>query len=476
MQSLVIIIIFVVAGLVCFALGRSNKSMPVWAAFAASLAALALSINVCVSLAAGGSDVVSYPWLSDFGARLTFESSKTGGLMVLLTSICSALLCLFMLNKNVERSNTFYGLLMLSMAGLVGVFTANNALVFYIFWELALIPVYFLANMYGGERRQAVSFKFFIYTFAGSLLLLLGLIYLYSINPENSFEWASLTKARVLISPTTQSWLFWLMFVAFAIKMPIFPFHTWQPDAYEQTYTPVTIVLSALMVKMGLWAVLHWLQPIVPAAFHQWQNAVIILCLIGIIYASILAMLQKDMKRVIAYSSIAHIGLMCAAIFSENTGATQGAIVQMFNHGINILGMWLLLLYVEERTNTRELSKLGGLATNNSSFAIFLVLITLANVALPLTNGFAGELMMFSGIFSSGTPHPKVYTILAGLGVILSAVYSLNLVQKIAYGEAKFDSHAKFSLSANEFIALGLIVAMILIFGFYPQALINFVK
>jgi NADH-quinone oxidoreductase subunit M len=361
MQSLVIIIIFVVAGLVCFALGRSNKSMPVWAAFAASLAALALSINVCVSLAAGGSDVVSYPWLSDFGARLTFESSKTGGLMVLLTSICSALLCLFMLNKNVERSNTFYGLLMLSMAGLVGVFTANNALVFYIFWELALIPVYFLANMYGGERRQAVSFKFFIYTFAGSLLLLLGLIYLYSINPENSFEWASLTKARVLISPTTQSWLFWLMFVAFAIKMPIFPFHTWQPDAYEQTYTPVTIVLSALMVKMGLWAVLHWLQPIVPAAFHQWQNAVIILCLIGIIYASILAMLQKDMKRVIAYSSIAHIGLMCAAIFSENTGATQGAIVQMFNHGINILGMWLLLLYVEERTNTREYLSLAAL-------------------------------------------------------------------------------------------------------------------
>jgi NADH-quinone oxidoreductase subunit M len=477
MQALIIIIITIIAAVICFGSGKSARTLSSGISLLASIASLGLAISIVVNIGSGQVDQIDIPWLTDFGANLSFMATKVGALMVLLTSITFVLISLATWQKDIKNPGTFYGLMLLSMAGLVGVFMASNALLFYFFWELALIPVYFLANMYGGARRQAVSFKFFIYTFVGSLLMLVALIYLYSVNNEQSFAWSSLTKLSSTISPSAQSWLFWLMFVAFAIKMPIFPLHTWQPDAYEQTFTPVTIVLSALMVKMGLFAVLHWLQPILPVAFHQWQNAIIVFCIIGIIYSSILAMVQQDMKRVVAYSSIAHIGLMCAAVFSENNIATQGAVLQMFNHGINILGMWLLLYYVEDRMGTRQLNKLGGMAKGNASFAIFLVLITLANVALPLTNGFAGEFMMFNGIFSSATAHPITYTVLAGLGVILSAVYSLNLVQKIAFGvPVSAAQEVAHKFSAGEFIALTIVVGLILIFGFYPQALINFIS
>ncbi|HNF71254.1 MAG TPA: NADH-quinone oxidoreductase subunit M, partial [Chitinophagaceae bacterium] len=249
---------------------------------------------------------VNHAWIETLGARFNMALHPGDGLalmMVLLTSIGFPFIFLYQLNKDQDRPKTFYSLMLWVQSGLLGVFLAKDALLFYIFWEVALIPVYFLASMYGGERRKAVSFKFFIYTFSGSLLMLLGLLYVYIQTPIHSFDWDSMLSAGKAIPATTQHILFWFMFVAFAIKMPVFPFHTWQPDAYEESAAPVTMVLSAFMVKMGLFAVVRWLMPVVPEAASFWMNLVIALSVCGIVYASLMALVQTNLKRMLAYSS-----------------------------------------------------------------------------------------------------------------------------------------------------------------------------
>ena len=268
-----------------------------------------------------------------------------------------------------------------------------------------------------------------------------------------------------------QVWVFALMFVAFAIKMPIFPFHTWQPDTYEQSPTPVTIILSALMVKMGLYAVLRWLIPVLPAGVAYWSGSVIMLSVIGIVYASCIAIVQTDMKRLIAYSSIAHMGLMCAVAFTHTSVGMHGVILQMFNHGINIAGMWLIVSMVENRWGTRDMTKLGGMASSAPRMAIAFVIISLASVALPLTNGFIGEFMMFNGLFGT-TQCEHLTMVFAGLGVILGAVYTLNMIQKTTYGETVAMNVAA-DMSLNELLGVVVIVGAIIFFGVYPKPLLD---
>ena len=352
-------------------------------------------------------------------------------------------------------------------------FLAKDALLFYLFWEVALIPVYFLSSMYGGPNRIPVTFKFFVYTFVGSLVMLVALLIIYNHTPVHSFSWDAFVSVGRSLPEADQSWLFWMLFIAFAIKMPVFPFHTWQPDAYEQSATPVTVVLSAIMVKMGLFAVVRWLLPIIPLGSIHWMNVVLLLCIIGVVYASCMAMVQTNIKRLIAYSSIAHIGLMCAAIFSysNNLLGAQGAYIQMFNHGINIMGLWILVSIVENRLGTQDLREMGGIAKIAPRFTIALVLISLANIALPLTNGFVGEFMMLNGLFNSISTYRMVFTIVAGLGVILSAVYTLGMIQKVAYGELNEKTASMKDLTMNEWIILLVIMGIILFLGFYPNAL-----
>jgi NADH-quinone oxidoreductase subunit M len=274
------------------------------------------------------------------------------------------------------------------------------------------------------------------------------------------------------LDPVTQQWLFWLIFIAFAIKMPIFPFHTWQPDTYEQSPTSVTIILSALMVKMGLFSVIRWLLPVVPEGVAFWSNTIIILSIIGIIYASCIAIVQTDMKRLIAYSSIAHMGLMSAAAFSQTSTGMHGLMVQMFNHGINITGMWLIVSMIEQRWGTRDMTKLGGMAISAPKMAIAFVIISFANIGLPLTNGFVGEFMLFNGLFQSPSPYHITYMVLAGLGVILGAVYTLNMVQKTTYGNTVGMTIQK-DLSVNEYVGLAVIIGIILMLGVYPKPLLD---
>jgi len=254
--------------------------------------------------------------------------------------------------------------------------------------------------------------------------------------------------------------------------MPVFPFHTWQPDTYEQSPTPVTMILSGIMVKMGVFGVIRWLVPVLPEGAHMWTDVAIVLSIIGIIYASCIAMVQSDLKRLIAYSSIAHIGLMSAAIFSHTEQGMQGVLLQMFNHGINIIGLWIIVEIIQQRFHIKNMDELGGIAQKAPRMAIFLVIISLANIGLPLTNGFVGEFLMFSGLFQ----YNHWFMAVAGLGIILAAVYTLNMIQKVMFGNANALTETATDLQPSEMLALSLVVAIILVLGVYPKPILDLVS
>lgn len=416
----------------------------------------------------------SLSWIPAIGASLSFSAGAAGAILVLMTALIFPLIFIAQWKRALDNPSRFFGLMLLSQAGLMGVFLAHDLLLFYFFWELALIPVYFLCSLWGGEKRIKVTFKFFIYTFLGSLIMLAAIIWLYVQTPTRSFDYGTILQTGQSLSFGMQQIFFCMLFIAFAIKMPIFPFHTWQPDTYEQSATPVTIVLSAIMVKMGLFAAYKWLVPILPEGTAYWSNIVMILSVTGIIYASLLAMVQSDLKRIIAYSSIAHVGLMSMGLFADTAIATQGFIFQMFNHGITITGMWLIVSMIEDRYQTRDLKALGGMAGAAPTIAIALVIMAFASIGLPLTNGFIGEFMLFLGIFQSANPNHIIFMVIAGLGIILGAIYTLNMVQKVAYGTAKSTMKIE-KIQPGELFCLVMIILIIIVLGVYPKLLLGLV-
>ena len=476
MMLTLLLLIPLIAGILSFLMkGEGVKILALLSTLATLVLSGFVSYEILVAGLSGTNNTLDFsmPWIPQLGTEFSLHADGMSAMLCLLTGIVMPVIIIANWNKEVERPWSFYGLMLLSQAGITGVFLAYDALLFYAFWELALIPVYFLCSQWGGEKRIAVTFKFFVYTFVGSLMMLAALIYLSTLNPgANSYSWTNITHAGASLAPETQSWVFWMIFIAFAIKLPIFPFHTWQPDTYEQSPTPVTIILSALMVKMGMFAVLRWLFPMVPQGVAFWSNTVIILSIIGIVYASFLAIVQTDLKRLIAYSSIAHMGLMCAAAFSNTQMGMHGLMVQMFNHGINITGMWLIVSMVENRYGTRDMTKLGGMATAAPQMAIALAIISFANIALPLTNGFIGEFMLFNGIFQSASAYNILFMAVAGLGIILGAVYTLNMVQKTAFGNTTPMLISK-DMTMNESLAMALIVVLVIFLGVYPKPLLE---
>ena len=445
---------------------------------ARSLALISSILTMAVSGYVSGANYTapitySHDWIPILGTQFSLVADGMSSMLCLLTGIVVMVVMIVSVNKPVEKPGSFYGFLLLSQAGLMGVFLAYDALLFYVFWELALIPVYFLCSIWGGEKRIPVTFKFFIYTFVGSLMMLSGLIYLSTQTQGlSSYAWGDIVRAGSSPPKEKQEWVFCLIFIAFAIKMPIFPFHTWQPDTYEQSPTPVTIILSALMVKMGLYAVLRWLLPVLPAGVAYWSDTVIVLAVIGIVYASCIAIVQTDIKRLIAYSSIAHMGLMAAVAFSGSAVGMHGVLIQMFNHGITITGMWIIVSIIEDRWGTRDMTKLGGMATVAPKMAIAFVIISLASIGLPLTNNFIGEFMLFNGLFSGTESNHMIMMAIAGLGIILGAVYTLNMIQKTTYGEAVAMRTGK-DITVNEYLGLAIIICLVLFLGVYPKPLLD---
>ncbi|MES2371836.1 MAG: NADH-quinone oxidoreductase subunit M [Bacteroidota bacterium] len=462
-----LILIPLVAGLVSFFL-KEAKTAKAWSLFA-SLVILAVAVTGIFFLH-GANLFYDVPWLSEMGSRFSLLTDGMGKMLLLLTTISFPVIFIATYHNDYKNPGSFYGLMLLAQAGLIGVFVAGDALLFYFFWELALIPVYFLCSLWGGEKRIAVTFKFFIYTFIGSLLMLVGILYLYYQTPDHSFALQSFYNLKLSIG--SERFIFWLFFIAFAIKMPVFPFHTWQPDAYEQSPTSVTMVMSGVMVKMGIFAAIRWLLPIFPNASLQFANIIIILSVTGMLYASLIAIRQDDIKRLIAYSSIAHIGLMCAAIFANNKTGMEGVMIQMFNHGVNVIGLWIVADTIEQRLGTRKFSELGGLAQKAPALAILLVVMSFANIALPLTNAFVGEFLMFNGLFRYNIWMAAA----AGVSVILAAVYTLNMVQKVLYGNTVERTANATEISGNVKWILVVLVIIVIALGVYPQPMIDMTK
>ncbi len=473
MIPILLILIPLLAGLAAFFF-RNEKAVRSWALLSTILVLLVSVLGLTVFNEPAQLAHQSN-WMGSLGSSFSVKLDGMSQLLCLLTAIGFPLILLSTWHSRYENANQFFGLLLLSQTGLMGVFLAADALLFYFAWELALIPVYFLCSRWGGAKRIPVTFKFFIFTFLGSLLMLIGIIYIYSKTSTGSFAIEAFYDAA--LSPKAQDWLFLVFFVAFAIKMPVFPFHTWQPDTYEQSPTSVTMILSGIMVKMGVFGLLRWLLPLVPFASYQRGDNVMTLAIAGMIYASLIAIRQNDIKRLVAYSSIAHIGLMAAAAFSVNEMAIQGVMIQMFSHGINIIGMWIVVEIIERNYGTRKISELGGLAQKAPAMAILFVVVALANIALPLTNAFVGEFLMFAGIFNSTATQFNVwFTVAAGLCIIFAAVYTLNLIRKTFYGETVEATAKAVDLRLSEKLALVIIVALIFLFGVYPQPMLDLTR
>ncbi len=415
--------------------------------------------------------MLNCPWVASLGIHFAVSITALSLLMVLLTTFLVPLIILSSFNTDYEKPNAFYGLILLMQMALVGVFTANDGFLFYVFWELALIPIYFICLMWGGEHRAKITFKFFVYTLLGSLFMLIGFIYLYN---HTGFEtglksWAinDLYQAGKTLNVSQQSFVFWCIFFAFAIKMPVFPFHTWQPNTYVTAPTQGTMLLSGIMLKMGTFGLIKWLLPIVPLALDKWGGLAIGLSVFGIVYASCIAIVQKDYKRLIAYSSIAHVGLISAGILAANQQGIQGGLMQMMAHGVNVVGLFLIADILMRHTGTRDIDKLGGIRNMNGNFSVLFLVIMLGSVALPLTNGFVGEFLLINGVYQ----YSAWLAAFAGLTIILGAVYMLRSYQAIMLGERKDSAIAFGSLTSSDKWVLYIICFAVVAFGVYPKPL-----
>ncbi|MFC3196019.1 NuoM family protein [Parapedobacter deserti] len=385
--------------------------------------------------------------------------------MVLLTNGLIPLIILTSFSYNYKGG--FYALVLFMQAGMLLTFTALDAFAFYVGWEVALIPIYFICALWGGENRIRVNLKFFIYTFLGSLFMLAAIIYLHLQVPTDDYQLTSFYQ--LALDASTQRWIFWAFFLAFAIKMPIFPFHTWQPDTYTEAPATGTMLLAGIMLKMGVYGVIRWLIPVAPLGFAAYGQLALILCLIGVVYASIIAFKQQDVKRLVAYSSIAHVGLIGAGIFAWNVQGLQGAIIQMVNHGISVVGLFFALDIVARRVGTRDMAAMGGIAKPAPALAILFLVIVMGAVGLPLTNGFIGEFLLLLGVYDYGI----WYAVFGGLTLILGAVYMLRLYQKVMLGEVNERTTTFGDVKGTEWLVLSIIVVLVIGIGIFPKPLLN---
>ncbi|KAB1229795.1 complex I subunit 4 family protein [Chryseobacterium viscerum] len=422
---------------------------------------------------------INYPWSQFMKSSLHFGIDGMSMLLLLLTNILAPIIILSSFNESVNYRNTFYGLILLMQFGLIGVFTSLDGLLFYIFWEVTLIPIWFIAGLWGQEnKRFEFTTKFFVYTFVGSLFMLIGLIYVY--NHSASFALTDLYNAQ--LNETQQTVVFWFIFFAFAVKLPVFPFHTWQPDTYTYSPTQGSMLLSGIMLKMAIYGVMRYLLPITPIPIAGISGQiVIILAIVGIVHGALIAIIQTDMKRIIAYSSFSHVGLMVAGIFASavvtlrgtfNVEGAEGALVQTFAHGINVVGLFYCCDILYKRFKSRDIRQMGGLAKVAPKFAVLFLIIILGSMGVPLTNGFIGEFILLKSVYDfNGTA-----AVIAGLTIILCAVYLLRFYGKAMFGEgdAAVLSTAK-DLSGVEFSVLASLAVFVILLGIFPQPIIDMV-
>ncbi len=477
-----LIFILILAGaLLCFATSKEVAKL-------VSLITTGALFIILLYVLGNGSDkggylAFNYPFTQLFKSRINFSADGLSMLMLILTALIGFCTVIYYFNKNSNKDHTFYGLVLLMLFGLIGVFTAHDGFFFYLFWEITLIPIWLIAGIYSSERKKRFEFttRFFVYTFVGSLFMLGGLLYAYQYSGD--FSLPALYHNN--LNEIQQNVVFWLVFIAFAVKLPLFPFHSWQPDTYTYSPTGGTVLLSGVMLKMAVYGILRYLLPIVPIAVKGISgDIVIILAVIGIIYGALIAIVKYDIKRIFAYSSFSHVGLMVAGIFSAAIISLRhgifmegalGAILQAFAHGITISGLFFAAGHLIRIHQDRNIGNMGGVARYQPVFSVLFFIILLGSMAVPLTNGFPGEFLLLKSVWE----YNSLMGVLAGLTVILSAVYMLRVYVKTMFGEPTIQDGDNLNLVQshnNELFVLGLLALGVLVFGLFPNAILNLIE
>ena len=407
-------------------------------------------------------------WIAQPKIYFALQADGLALAMLLLTTALTPVIIYSSFGNTYKNAKAFYALILFMTFAMSGTFLASDGLLYYIFWELSLIPIYFIALIWGNgdaeERKRAVV-KLFIYTLAGSLFMLVAFIYLY--QKAGSFLISDLTQLK--LSSTEQFWIFLAFFLAYAIKIPLIPFHTWQAEVYQKAPTVGTMLLSGIMLKMGLYSVIRWQLPIAPLAAKELMSLSIGLGIAGVIYGSIVALRQKDLKKLLAYSSLAHVGLIAAGSYTLTLDGFRGAVLQMIAHGFVVVGLFLVAEIIFRRYETRNISEMGGIRAQSPKFTSMFMLLVLASVALPSTFNFVGE---FTVLYSLSQVNIW-FALLGGTTIILGAYYMLKMFQHVMLGETNTRIFA--DVTFNEGLTLVIIIAVLFFFGMYPKPIIDLI-
>ncbi len=460
-----LILIPLLAGLLAAWSGKYAK----WIALAGSISSLAFLIFLFRGFNPDGGFQFAFnkPWFFT-GMHFHTAIDGIGMVLLLLTNVLSPVIVLASFGK--EKNGALLVALIVGMqAALNGVFMSMDGLMFYIFWELALIPIYFITALWGeGNNIFRTTLRFFIYTFIGSLAMLASLIYLASKSPNGmNFDYQSLISVKLSLKEAL--WVGSGLLLAFAVKIPLMPFHSWQPDTYTEAPAAGSMLLSGIMLKMGLYGLIRWFFPLVPEALHIFNPIILYSGVAGVLYGAFIAIRQNDMKRVVAFSSLSHVGLIAAGLATMSATGLKGSMVQLFSHGVNVIGLFIAVDIIQSRFANRQLDKLGGIAKFAPVFSVFFLILVLASTAVPFSNGFPGELLLLKAIFTKNI----MLGVLSGLTIILCAVYMLRLYQFSMFGQTGENISSFEKLKWHEIGALGILVALVLFFGLHPQTLID---
>lgn len=420
--------------------------------------------------------VEAYRWIPSFGIAYRMGLDGISLLLLLLTTFISPLVLLSSYGHVKERVKEFNILYLIMQAGMTGVFAATDLFLFYVFWEVTLIPLYFIIGIWGGPRRIYAAVKFFLYTLVGSLLMLVAIIYL-MIQAEAQLGRYSTNlwelMARLSLPAGVQNWLFLAFGLAFAIKVPLFPFHTWLPDAHVEAPTSGSVILAGVLLKMGTYGFVRFCLPLFPAAAETFAVPMSILALVGILYGALLAWAQEDLKKLVAYSSISHLGFVVLGIFAWNARGIAGGVLQMVNHGLSTGALFLLVGMIYERRHRRDIGDFGGLGRVMPRYATFFLIVTLSSIGLPGLNGFVGEVLILLGAFES-----RWYlAVPASLGILLGAIYMLSMYGRTFMGKVTHSENEKLQdLGARETATLVPIVVLIFLIGLFPGPFLGKMK
>ena len=487
-----VIFLPLVGALLLMLLPRGEGGQAKGIALATSLVTLAVSIPLWTNFHPAGKWAFEarHEWAPSLGFSYHVGIDGVALLLVMLTTFLSPLVVLSSWNFVQERVKEYCIALLVLETAMIGTLCSLDLILFYVFWEAMLIPMYLLVGMWGSERRIYAAVKFFLFTFVGSVLMLLAIFWLWSNSGAagmRTFDYAAILDQGALPA-ARQKWLFLAFALAFAIKVPIWPLHTWLPDAHTEAPAAGSILLAGVMLKMGTFGFIRYAMPLFPHAANAWAPTIGVLGVIGIVYGSLMCMAQSDLKRLVAYSSVAHLGFVMLGLSALTVEAASGAVLQMVNHGISTGALFLLIGYLYERTHTRDLAAYGGLAKVAPAFAAVFVVVTLSSIGLPGTNGFVGEFLILLGTFTAknlGTWQIGSFefqkgialSVVAATGVILGAVYMLWVVQQVFFGPTrKAASHGVPDLTVREWVTVAPFLAAIVLIGFMPQPLLDVIK